>query len=264
MPLSRVIIAVAGVLSRVSGVALPDTAVGHIVVFREGTTRDDRLEHLVAVRRKGVTIETRHEYSIGPFQGYHAVFSDAQLDALHARPEVAYIEKNVPMFKKETFQREEQTEPSAAACAVQSVVPSWGLARTSQVTLPVTGDYKYEDDAGKDADVYVLDTGVRVTHKEFEGRARFAFNAGGGKSTRTTTVMAPTWRALPEQRLTAFARNATSSVSRCLQTMWTPLRQLSFLELTTLPTIMIQSEKMSLTCPLGAHQAKRQMQWTLL
>ena len=43
------------------------------------------------------------------------------------------------------------------------------------------GAHRYADGVGSNADVYVLDTGVRVTHTDFEGRATFSYNAAGGK-----------------------------------------------------------------------------------
>lgn len=59
---------------------------------------------------------------------------------------------------------------------VQANAP-WGLARishrkkgsTDYVFVPTNGTY-----------IYVLDTGVRITHQLFEGRASYGFNAVGG------------------------------------------------------------------------------------
>lgn len=39
-------------------------------------------------------------------------------------------------------------------------------------------DQKYVDDSdGSGVNVYVLDSGIRTTHSDFEGRARIAFTA---------------------------------------------------------------------------------------
>ncbi|GGK20248.1 hypothetical protein GCM10010124_11090 [Pilimelia terevasa] len=54
--------------------------------------------------------------------------------------------------------------------------PSWGLDRIDQPALPLDRVYKYPNDAAN-VRVYVLDTGVRTSHVEFDGRARAAFDA---------------------------------------------------------------------------------------
>ena len=46
---------------------------------------------------------------------------------------------------------------------------SWGLDRIDQVALPLDDIYRYEND-GTGVKVYVVDTGIRRTHEEFEAR----------------------------------------------------------------------------------------------
>jgi subtilisin family serine protease len=45
-----------------------------------------------------------------------------------------------------------------------------GLDRIDQAALPLDGMYKYKQ-TGKGVTVFVLDSGIRLTHQEFEGRA---------------------------------------------------------------------------------------------
>ncbi|MCX4680484.1 S8 family peptidase [Streptomyces sp. NBC_01433] len=61
--------------------------------------------------------------------------------------------------------------------ATQDNPPSWGLDRIDQTET--TGDkaYTYPDAAGEGVTAYVIDTGVRVTHSDFEGRATSGFDA---------------------------------------------------------------------------------------
>ncbi|PIK55735.1 putative cuticle-degrading serine protease isoform X1 [Apostichopus japonicus] len=53
---------------------------------------------------------------------------------------------------------------------------TWGLDRIDQRYLPLDDEYKPIGD-GAGANVYVLDTGIRTTHEEFEGRASFVYDA---------------------------------------------------------------------------------------
>ena len=89
----------------------------------------------------------------------------AQLDAdaverLRAQPGVAYIEQD-------------------ARVAVASFgMQSWNLRRIGQVRAPLGAGTVGADGAGVHA--YVIDTGVRVTHEELDGRATHAFDAVDG------------------------------------------------------------------------------------
>ncbi|WP_406295034.1 S8 family peptidase [Streptomyces sp. NBC_00624] len=61
--------------------------------------------------------------------------------------------------------------------ATQENPPSWGLDRIDQTETAGDHAYTYPDSAGDGVTAYVIDTGVRVTHKEFEGRASSGFDA---------------------------------------------------------------------------------------
>ncbi len=66
------------------------------------------------------------------------------------------------------------------ATGTQDNPPSWGLDRIDQTDTQGDSAYTYLDSAGEDVTAYVIDTGVRVTHKDFEGRATHGFGAVDG------------------------------------------------------------------------------------
>ncbi|MBI0375989.1 S8 family peptidase, partial [Streptomyces albiflaviniger] len=55
--------------------------------------------------------------------------------------------------------------------------PSWGLDRIDQEDTQGDKKYAYPDSAGEGVTAYVIDTGVRTSHKDFEGRATSGFDA---------------------------------------------------------------------------------------
>ena len=54
---------------------------------------------------------------------------------------------------------------------------TYNLDRLDDKILPSNGNYKYKTDGGKGVTVYVLDSGIRASHVEFEGRASCGYDA---------------------------------------------------------------------------------------
>ncbi|MGS2591673.1 S8 family peptidase [Streptomyces hebeiensis] len=69
------------------------------------------------------------------------------------------------------------------ALGTQTNPPSWGLDRIDQASLPLDSRYTYPDSAGSGATVYVIDTGVRISHQDFGGRASYGYDAVDGDTT---------------------------------------------------------------------------------
>jgi len=88
--------------------------------------------------------------------GFSAKMSEAAAIALSLDPRVEFVEEDGEVFPGTT----------------QSNPPSWGLDRIDQTDLPVDNAYSYTKD-GTGVNVYVVDTGIRLTHQDFGGRAHF-------------------------------------------------------------------------------------------
>ncbi|HEY8939432.1 MAG TPA: S8 family peptidase, partial [Cellvibrio sp.] len=86
-------------------------------------------------------------------KGFSAELTPEALEKIKQDPLVAYIEPDYPV----------------KPVGFQSPAPSWGLDRIDQVNLPLDNVYQYSFD-GSQAHVYVIDSGIRLTHTEFTGR----------------------------------------------------------------------------------------------
>ena len=53
---------------------------------------------------------------------------------------------------------------------------TWALGSISSKT-GIADSYIYDESAGSGTYNYIVDTGIRITHQEFEGRAIWGYNA---------------------------------------------------------------------------------------
>ncbi|PKV82845.1 S8 family peptidase [Streptomyces sp. TLI_146] len=131
---------------------VPDAIDGrYIVVLKDrtatgGSVAAGRLTHL-----HGGTV--RHTYTT-VLHGYAAEMTAQQARATAADPAVAYVEQDARQHSS----------------ATQSNPPSWGLDRIDQRALPLDRSYTYATTASN-VTVYLVDSGLRTTHTQFQGRA---------------------------------------------------------------------------------------------
>ena len=140
-------------LAPVRDAGAPNTIPGqYIVVFKPDIAREVALAAEDTVRRlNGVVLHTYTSALIG----FSAKLPPAALEAVRAAPGVAYIE----------------ADKVEKAFTIELNAPT-GLQRTSKrlLPLPMNGQYTYSE-TGLGVNVYVIDSGIRVTHTEFGGRA---------------------------------------------------------------------------------------------
>jgi MYXO-CTERM domain-containing protein len=134
----------------------PGAAPNEYIVVLEGApaaTANDRANLNAVTDRLVAThgAEIGHRYSAA-LRGFSARMTDAQAEALANDPVVAYVEQN-------TIVRGD---------AVQTM-PAWGLDRIDQPALPLDQRYLQLGD-GAGVTVYVIDSGLRMTHTEVAGR----------------------------------------------------------------------------------------------
>ena len=92
--------------------------------------------------------------------GFEAKLSAKAARQLAANPDVAYVEQ----------------DQVVSIAATQTNPPSWGLDRIDQRNRPLNRSYTYPNTASN-VRAYILDTGIRLTHNDFGGRASTGYDA---------------------------------------------------------------------------------------
>ncbi len=142
----------------------------------EGVIKDSYIVTLkdsagfLAASSKGKALATRYGAEVeqtykSALNGYATEMTEAEAKRLAADPAVAKVVQNKTLHINDT-----QTSPT------------WGLDRIDQADLPLDSAYTYPSSAGSGVTAYIIDTGVRITHTNFGGRASYGYDAIDGNT----------------------------------------------------------------------------------
>ncbi|GAB2844868.1 hypothetical protein GCM10027074_09590 [Streptomyces deserti] len=152
----------------------------YIVVLKDSAGfRAKSAEGELFAAKYGATVEQTYDAALN---GYAIRIGASGARSLAEDPAVAFVEQDKKVRLDAT-----------------QINPPWGLDRIDQARLPRSLTYTYPDTAGGSATVYVIDTGVRITHTEIAGRARHGYDFvdrdvtasdGNGHGTHVATTVA--------------------------------------------------------------------------
>ncbi|MFB8144697.1 S8 family peptidase [Streptomyces parvus] len=130
----------------------------YIVTLKDSAAKSDSAKGKALAKKYGASIERTYRSALN---GYAVEATAAEAKKFAADPAVASVSQN------RTF----------TVSATQTNPPSWGLDRIDQRSLPLDQRYTYPDKAGEGVTAYVIDTGVRISHSDFGGRAFNGYDA---------------------------------------------------------------------------------------
>jgi len=145
-----------------------------LVIFHTNVTDEQAALHYSKISShplwKAAKNEILAKWHIDAFRGYHAfVSTQAAFDLLLSSPELDFVEPNGVVRKFDSD-----------ACTAQSNAP-WGLARLNLNDIPANNaPYNWPSKGPNNVFCYVIDTGIRIDHTNFGGRAIYgaSFIAG--------------------------------------------------------------------------------------
>ncbi|MFE5482514.1 S8 family serine peptidase [Streptomyces sp. NPDC056527] len=141
-------------LGTVYGLGAEGAVAGSYVVLL-----DEKADKGELAKEYGGTLRRSYDSAVNGFSVNG--LSETEAKRLAADPAVAKVVQNKKFSINAT-----QTDP-----------PSWGLDRVDQAETAGDKKYTYPDKGGEGVTAYVIDTGVRVSHEDFGGRAADGFDA---------------------------------------------------------------------------------------
>ncbi|MER8036045.1 S8 family peptidase [Streptomyces hydrogenans] len=138
----------------VHGLGAPGAVAGSFVVILDASANKAEL-----AKKYGGTLQRSYGSEVNGFSASGLSVDEAK--RLAADPAVGTVVQNKRFTISETQEKPE----------------SWGLDRIDQADTAADEKYTYPDGGGEGVTAYVIDTGVRISHQDFGGRASHGFDA---------------------------------------------------------------------------------------
>ncbi|MGW3660720.1 S8 family serine peptidase [Streptomyces sp. NPDC005151] len=132
----------------------------YIVILGKGADADSRKGKALAAKY-GAKVKRTYKKALN---GYAVELTEKQAKRFAADPAVESVVQ----------------DQTVKATGTQPNPPSWGLDRVDQRALPLDKSYTYPGTAGRGVTAYIIDTGVRISHQDFGGRASYGYDAVDG------------------------------------------------------------------------------------
>ena len=152
---------------RIAGAGEPGSVDGSYLVTLKGGTAASSTDGKSLAAKYGARIS--HTYST-VLNGYAIQANERQAELLAADSRVASVTQDTRI----TYDR-----VGTSGNRGRQDPPSWGLDRIDQAALPLDDSYTWQESAGRGVTVYVIDTGIRISHKDFGGRASYGWDFVG-------------------------------------------------------------------------------------
>ncbi|WEL37861.1 subtilisin-like serine protease [Encephalitozoon hellem] len=161
--------------------ALCRERIDYIVMFDQDPSMDKALMsalYSMNILKAQSILEPDESIEIKITNGFVARMTESTAEKMKRHPNVKMVVRDTPVgisgVKVDT-----PVGTWMGGIMMQRHAP-WGLAKIGGSASFARGNYYYPINSGEGVDVYVLDTGVEVSHPEFEGRARWGANFVAG------------------------------------------------------------------------------------
>lgn len=132
----------------------------YVVVLDDAELNKRQPDTVINSLARGHHAKLKYRYR-NAFRGFAAEMSRAQALRLSKNPAVSFVQQN-----------------QAVEATDLQTNPPWGLNRVDQRDLPLDSSYRY-DATASNVTAYIIDSGIRTTHADFDGRAVWGINTTG-------------------------------------------------------------------------------------